>query len=242
MGRYRDGLPLVLKDVSFTIADGEKIGIVGRTGSGKSSILVSIFRMVEGSSGSILLNGVDISTLGLKDLRESMCMIPQDPFLFSGTLRENIDPFNAVQADKDVWDALEMVGLKGVVGALPEGLATVMSDGGGNFSQGQRQLICMARALLRKSRILMLDEATASIDLETDNKIQAAIRTAFSHRIIVMEKGVVAEIDAPKTLLDNKDGVLSHLVSRSGNADRLKSIASKSFENLRAMDTKRFLP
>jgi len=186
-------------------------------------------------------------------------MIPQDPFLFSGTLRENIDPFNAVQADKDVWDALEMVGLKGVVGALPEGLATVMSDGGGNFSQGQRQLICMARALLRKARILMLDEATASIDLETDNKIQAAIRTAFSHctvltiahrldtvmdsdRIIVMEKGVVAEIDAPKTLLDNKDGVLSHLVSRSGNADRLKSIASKSFENLRAMDTKRFLP
>ena len=257
--RYRDGLPLVLKDVSFTIADGEKIGIVGRTGSGKSSILVSIFRMVEGSSGSILLNGVDISTLGLRDLRESMCMIPQDPFLFSGTLRENIDPFNAVQADKDVWDALEMVGLKGVVGALPEGLATVMSDGGGNFSQGQRQLICMARALLRKARILMLDEATASIDLETDNKIQAAIRTAFSHctvltiahrldtvmdsdRIIVMEKGVVAEIDAPKTLLDNKDGVLSHLVSRSGNADRLKSIASKSFENLRAIDTKRFLP
>merc|ERR1712124_61076 len=257
--RYRDGLPLVLKDVSFTIADGEKIGIVGRTGSGKSSILVSIFRMVEGSSGSILLNGVDISTLGLRDLRESMCMIPQDPFLFSGTLRENIDPFNAVQADKDVWDALEMVGLKGVVGALPEGLATVMSDGGSNFSQGQRQLICMARALLRKARILMLDEATASIDLETDNKIQAAIGTAFSHctvltiahrldtvmdsdRIIVMEKGVVAEIDAPKTLLDNKDGVLSHLVSRSGNADRLKSIASKSFENLRAIDTKRFLP
>merc|ERR1712025_235869 len=120
--RYRDGLPLVLKDVSFTIADGEKIGIVGRTGSGKSSILVSIFRMVEGSSGSILLNGVDISTLGLRDLRESMCMIPQDPFLFSGTLRENIDPFNAVQPDrlKSIPDVL--VGLDRVEGVnvLPQ--------------------------------------------------------------------------------------------------------------------------
>merc|ERR1712118_553463 len=102
----------------------------GRTGSGKSSILVSIFRMVEGSSGSILLNGVDISTLGLRDLRESMCMIPQDPFLFSGTLRENIDPFNAVQADKDVWDALEMVGLKGVVGAPRRDLLRSCQMGG----------------------------------------------------------------------------------------------------------------
>merc|ERR1712193_334859 len=132
------GLPLVLKDVSFTIADGEKIGIVGRTGSGKSSILVSIFRMVEGSSGSILLNGVDISTLGLRDLRESMCMIPQDPFLFSGTLRENIDPFNAVQADKDVWDALEMVGLKDGLPLVLKDVSFTIADGGGNFSQGQR--------------------------------------------------------------------------------------------------------
>jgi ATP-binding cassette subfamily C (CFTR/MRP) protein 1 len=257
--RYRDGLPLVLKNVSFTVADGEKIGIVGRTGSGKSSILVSIFRIVEGSSGSILLDGIDISTLGLRDLRASMCMIPQDPFLFSGTLRENIDPFSAVKDDKDVWDALDMVGLKSVVGTLPEGLATVMSDGGSNFSQGQRQLICMARALLRNARVLMLDEATASIDLETDNKIQTAIRTAFSHctvltiahrldtvmdsdRIIVMEKGVVAEIDVPKTLLDKEEGALSRLVTRSGNADRLKSIASKSYDNLLAVDTKQFLP
>ena len=257
--RYRKELPLVLKNVSFTISEGEKIGIVGRTGSGKSSILVSIFRIVEGAAGSILLDGVDISTLGLKDLRSSMSMIPQDPFLFSGTLRENIDPFNAIKEDKDIWDALELVGLKNVVGGLKDGLATTMSDGGSNFSQGQRQLICMARALLRKTRFLMLDEATASIDLETDQHIQNAIRSAFvdctvltiahrldtvmdSDRIIVMEDGEVAEFDVPKNLLDKEDGALSRLVTKSGNSDRLKSIASRSFENLQAIETKHFLP
>merc|ERR1712091_1320 len=165
--------------------------------------------IVEGATGSILLDGVDISTLGLKDLRSSMSMIPQDPFLFSGTLRENIDPYNAIKGDKDV------------VGGLPDGLVTTMSDGGSNFSQGQGQLICMARALLRKTRFLMLDEATASIDLETDQHIQNAIRSAFvdctvltiahrldtvmdSDRIIVMEKGEVAEFDVPKNLLDKE--------------------------------------
>merc|ERR1711968_238616 len=198
--RYRKELPLVLKNVSFTISEGEKIGIVGRTGSGKSSILVSIFRIVEGAAGSILLDGVDISTLGLKDLRSSMSMIPQDPFLFSGTLRENIDPFNAIKEDKDIWD-----------------------------------------------------------DLETDQNIQNAIRSAFvdctvltiahrldtvmdSDRIIVMEDGEVAEFDVPKNLLDKEDGALSRLVTKSGNSDRLKSIASRSFENLQAIETKHFLP
>ena len=259
--RYRPGLPLVLKGLSFAVRENEKVGIVGRTGSGKSSLIVALYRLVERTSGAILIDGVDIATLGLDQLRGAMSMIPQDPFLFSGTIRQNIDPFDDVEDDQKIWEALEMVGLRGVVAETEQGLGSEVSDNGSNFSQGQRQLFCMARALLKNSKILMLDEATASIDLETDAAIQKTIRTAFkdctvltiahrldtimdSDRILVMDGGHVAEFDVPKVLLDDKDGILNALVNSTGEASSrsLRRQATSSYDNLESLDTRKFLP
>lgn len=259
--RYRPGLPLVLKGLSFAVRENEKVGIVGRTGSGKSSLIVALYRLVEGTSGTILIDGVDIATLGLEQLRGAMSMIPQDPFLFSGTIRQNIDPFDDVEDDQKIWEALEMVGLRGVVAETEQGLGSEVSDNGSNFSQGQRQLFCMARALLKNSKILMLDEATASIDLETDAAIQKTIRTAFkdctvltiahrldtimdSDRILVMDGGHVAEFDVPKVLLDDEDGILNALVNSTGEASSrsLRRQATSSYDNLQSLDTRKFLP
>lgn len=169
--RYREGLDLVLRGITFVVQGGEKVGIVGRTGAGKSSLTLSLFRIIEAASGSIIIDGLDISKLGLHALRSRLTIIPQDPVLFSGTVRINLDPFNT-HSDDDIWRALELAHLKSFVKGLAAGLNHEVSEGGENLSVGQRQLVCLARALLRKTKVLILDEATAAVDLETDDLIQ----------------------------------------------------------------------
>nr|XP_054762700.1 multidrug resistance-associated protein 1-like [Lytechinus pictus] len=215
--RYREGLDLVIKGINVTVKPGEKVGVVGRTGAGKSSLTMALFRIIEPAEGHIKIDGVDISSIGLKDLRSKITIIPQDPVLFAGALRMNLDPFESY-TDDEVWLALRLSHLANFVSSLPEGLQHECSEGGENLSVGQRQLICLARALLRKSKILVLDEATAAVDLETDDLIQATIRSEFSEctvitiahrintimdstRILVMDGGEVSEFDTPTNLL-----------------------------------------
>lgn len=169
--RYREGLDLVLKGITFTVQGGEKVGIVGRTGAGKSSLTLALFRIIESAGGSIIIDGQDISKLGLHALRSRLTIIPQDPVLFSGTLRINLDPFN-VHTDDEVWRSLEHAHLRSFVKGLAAGINHEVTEGGENLSVGQRQLVCLARALLRKTKVLILDEATAAVDLETDDLIQ----------------------------------------------------------------------
>ncbi|XP_062319103.1 canalicular multispecific organic anion transporter 1 isoform X2 [Osmerus eperlanus] len=218
--RYRPELDLVLHGITCDIDSTEKIGIVGRTGAGKSSLTNCLFRIIEAAEGRIFIDGMDISTLGLHDLRSRLTIIPQDPVLFSGSLRMNLDPFESV-SDEDIWRVLELSHLKDYVGALEEGLYHEVSEGGENLSVGQRQLLCLARALLRKSRILILDEATAAVDLETDDLIQTTIRREFSHctvltiahrlhsildssRVMVLDAGKIVEFDSPASLFEKQ--------------------------------------
>ncbi|XP_061183744.1 multidrug resistance-associated protein 1-like [Saccostrea echinata] len=219
--RYREGLDLVLKEIDCEIMPGEKIGIVGRTGAGKSSLTLGLFRIIEKAEGSITIDDVDISTIGLHDLRSKLTIIPQDPILFSGTIRMNLDPFESY-TDDELWVALEHAHLKKYVESLDDGLQHECSEGGENLSVGQRQLVCLARALLRKTKVLVLDEATAAVDLDTDNLIQKTIRQEFSdctiltiaHRlntimdyskIMVLDKGQIKEFESPETLLKDED-------------------------------------
>ncbi|XP_029540812.1 ATP-binding cassette sub-family C member 3 isoform X2 [Oncorhynchus nerka] len=215
--RYREGLELVLKNLTLSVKGGEKIGIVGRTGAGKSSMTLCLFRLLEAAGGEITIDGVKISEIGLHDLRSKLTIIPQEPVLFSGSLRMNLDPF-ARYSDVEVWKALELSHLNKFVSNQPAKLELECSEGGENLSVGQRQLVCLARALLRKTRILILDEATAAIDLETDDLIQSTIRTQFEDctvftiahrlntimdytRVLVLDKGQIAEFDTPTNLL-----------------------------------------
>ncbi|KAI4831627.1 hypothetical protein KUCAC02_001163, partial [Chaenocephalus aceratus] len=228
-----EGAP-VLKDISFTFKPNEKVGIVGRTGAGKSSLVSALFRLAE-PQGKIYIDGVLTSEIGLHDLRTKMSIIPQDPVLFTGSMRKNLDPF-CQHSDEDLWRALEEVQLKSVVEELPRKLETVLAESGSNFSVGQRQLVCLARAVLRQNRILVIDEATANVDPGTDELIQKTIRDKFrectvltiahrlntiidSDRIMVLDSGTIQELDRPFNLLQNKDGALYKMVQQMGRAE-----------------------
>ncbi|KAF9358095.1 hypothetical protein BGX26_002516 [Mortierella sp. AD094] len=265
--RYREGLDLVIKNISLTVLPAEKVGIVGRTGAGKSSLTLALFRIIEAANshwakashngadsdsdpekmkevvelekveveedgGSIWIDGIDISTVGLNQLRQHLAIIPQDPTLFVGTVRENLDPFDELE-DAQLWEALERAHLKDHISSLAGGLSFKVSQNGDNFSVGQRSLICLARALLRKTKILVLDEATAAVDVETDELIQKTIRKEFNDRtiltiahriktvmdsdkILVLEKGRTSEFEAPSILLQNPDSLFYSLAKQAG--------------------------
>ncbi|XP_048800530.1 ATP-binding cassette sub-family C member 2 [Lagopus muta] len=229
--RYRPELELVLHGINCNIGSTEKVGVVGRTGAGKSSLTNCLFRILEAAGGKIIIDGLDIATIGLHDLRQNLTIIPQDPVLFTGTLRMNLDPFDQY-TDEEVWKALELAHLKAYAQELPERLQHIVSEGGENLSVGQRQLLCLARALLRKAKILILDEATAAVDLETDHLIQTTIRSAFadctvltiahrlhtimdSNRVMVMQAGKIVEFDSPDKLLQ-KQSIFSAMAKDAG--------------------------
>lgn len=243
--RYRKGLDLILKDVSLDIKPREKIGVVGRTGAGKSSLIMSLFRIIEPVEGTIEIDNIDISKIGLHDLRSKLAIIPQDSQIFEGTLRQNLDPFDEY-SDDDLWRVLELSHLRSHVESAEGRLDTVINEGGSNLSAGQRQLMCLGRALLHQSSVLVLDEATSSVDVETDKWIQDTIRTEFKHktiitiahrlntiidsdRIVVLDKGSVVEFDTPAKLLENEDSLFYALCKQGG---LIKAVSSSSSSTL----------
>ncbi|XP_052283971.1 ATP-binding cassette sub-family C member 3-like isoform X3 [Dreissena polymorpha] len=230
--RYRDGLPLVLQNLHVKFKPGEKVGIVGRTGAGKSSLTLALFRLIEAAEGSIVIDGEDISRLGLHDLRSRLTILPQEPILFSGSLRMNLDPLGA-HNDDELWASLDHAHLKTFIEGLPGQLEYEVGEGGQNLSVGQRQLICLARSLLRKMKILVLDEATAAVDLETDSLIQDTISSEFgdctvltiAHRlntvmeydkILVLSDGRILEYDRPQTLLADSNSAFYAMAKDAG--------------------------
>ncbi|XP_060650132.1 LOW QUALITY PROTEIN: probable multidrug resistance-associated protein lethal(2)03659 [Drosophila nasuta] len=236
----------VLKSLNFEIKPMEKVGIVGRTGAGKSSLINALFRLSY-NDGAIVIDSRDTNELGLHDLRSKISIIPQEPVLFSGTMRYNLDPFEEY-TDAKVWDALEEVKLKPVISELPSGLQSTISEGGTNFSVGQRQLVCLARAILRENRILVMDEATANVDPQTDALIQATIRNKFrectvltiahrlntimdSDKVLVMDAGQLVEFGSPYELLTQCDSKIFHsMVMETGKSsfDSLLKVAEKA--------------
>ncbi|KAF6158943.1 hypothetical protein GIB67_023926 [Kingdonia uniflora] len=226
--KYRPDTPFVLRGISCTFEGGHKIGIVGRTGSGKTTLIGALFRLVEPTEGRIVIDGLDISTIGLHDLRSRFGIIPQDPTLFSGTVRYNLDPLSQ-HTDQEIWEVLGKCQLHEAVQEKEDGLDALVTEDGSNWSMGQRQLFCLGRALLRRSRILVLDEATASIDNATDSILQKIIRTEFAdctvitvaHRIptvmdctmvLAISDGKLVEYDEPMKLMKNEESLFGQLV------------------------------
>ncbi|CAG8467253.1 3846_t:CDS:2, partial [Scutellospora calospora] len=253
--KYAPDLEPVLHHISFHVEGQEKIGLVGRTGSGKSTITLALFRFVEPSDGKILVDGIDISSVGVEDLRSRITIIPQDPILFTGTIRSNLDAFSQYE-DSDILESLIRVHLIPSIEDeetnsssedninVFKNLDTPVSEGGKNFSQGQRQLLCLARALLRSSKIILMDEATASIDFAMDEKIQKMIRTEFAdctvlciaHRlrtvidydkILVIDRGNVIEFDSPYNLITDSNSLFYRMCQNSGEFDLLQALALK---------------
>ncbi|KAI2608176.1 P-loop containing nucleoside triphosphate hydrolase protein [Hypoxylon fragiforme] len=276
--RYRKELDPVLKNVTFKIDPREKVGIVGRTGAGKSSLTLAIFRALEAESGKILIDNIDIGMIGLQDLREAITIVPQDPTLFTGTIRTNLDPFN-VYTDEDIFTALKKVQLIGPNERPPSAtrdagvlndqdalspttpstgnknifldLSSPVVESGTNLSQGQRQLLCLARAMLKNPKVLVMDEATASIDYATDSKIQGTIRDlkstiiTIAHRlativdydkVLVLDHGAVVEYGHPHELLQKEDGNFRSMCEMSGDMDVLTKAAKKAWEDKRLVD------
>ena len=262
---YASDLPPVLKGLTFSISQNQRIGVVGRTGAGKSSLTLALFRFLEATSGSIYIDGIDISKIKLYDLRSRLAIIPQDPVLFSGTVRSNLDPFDQ-HTDAELREALARVQLISSSSTAASGSATPIpptpttassgptenknifrslhskiSEGGLNLSQGQRQLLCLARAIVSRPKIMVLDEATSAVDMDTDALIQRSIREEFGEstllviahrlstiadfdRILVMGEGKVVEFDTPKNLMEREEGVFRGLVEESGERGALEGI------------------
>ncbi|XP_058750270.1 ABC transporter C family member 8-like [Vicia villosa] len=240
--RYRPNAPLVLKGITCTFKEGSRVGVVGRTGSGKSTLISALFRLVEPSRGDILIDGINICSMGLKDLRTKLSIIPQEPTLFKGSIRTNLDPLD-MYSDDEIWKAEEKCQLKETIRELPSLLDSSVSDEGGNWSLGQRQLFCLGRVLLKRNRILVLDEATASIDSATDAILQRVIRQEFAectvitvaHRVptvidsdmvMVLSYGKVVEYDEPSKLMETNSS-FSKLV-----AEYWSSCKKNSFPNI----------
>ncbi|XP_056698803.1 ABC transporter C family member 3 [Spinacia oleracea] len=227
--RYAPHMPLVLRGITCTFQGGKKTGIVGRTGGGKSTLIQALFRIVEPASGKIMLDGIDISSIGLHDLRTRLSIIPQDPTMFEGTVRSNLDPLEEY-SDEQIWEALDKCQLGDEVRTKEGKLDSIVTENGENWSMGQRQLVCLGRVLLKRSKVLILDEATASVDTATDNLIQQTLSQHFSdstviiiaHRItsvidsdmvVLLSHGLVEECDSPLKLLENKSSSFAKLVT-----------------------------
>jgi ABC-type multidrug transport system fused ATPase/permease subunit len=270
--------------LTFRVAAREKVGIVGRTGAGKSSLALAIFRALEADTGKILIDNVDIGLIGLRDLREAITIVPQEPTLFMGTIRTNLDPFD-LYTDEQIFDALRRVHLIGPDEStssaaslllpqtpkirLPEedgeasrpetatnkniflDLSSPVTESGNNLSQGQRQLLCLARAMLKNPSLLVMDEATASIDYSTDTKIQETIRELTStiitiaHRlqtivdydkVLVLDKGEVMEYAHPWELMRKKDSIFRSMCDMSGDYELLAKAAKKAWQAKRLVD------
>ncbi|XP_020246096.1 LOW QUALITY PROTEIN: ABC transporter C family member 3-like, partial [Asparagus officinalis] len=227
--RYAPHMPFVLKGLTCTFAGGMKTGIVGRTGSGKSTLIQALFRIVDPTGGRILIDGIDITTIGLHDLRSRLSIIPQDPTMFEGTVRSNLDPLEEY-TDAQIWEALDCCQLGDEVRKKELKLDSAVTENGENWSVGQRQLVCLGRIILKKSKVLVLDEATASVDTATDSLIQKTLRQQFSdatvitiaHRItsvldsdmvLLLDDGLIVEHNRPTKLLENKLSLFAKLVS-----------------------------
>ncbi len=237
---YREGLPEVLRGVTFATKPGEKVGIVGRTGAGKSSLLQALFRIVELNAGKIAIDGKDISEMGLDVLRKRLSVIPQDALLYAGTVRQNLDPEGG-KSDAELHSALSRAGLiakpdapKDVADRFAKfKLDASVADDGSNFSAGERQLVALCRALVKNSKVIILDEATSSVDVETDSSVQKAIQDEFKDqtllcvahrlaticyydRVLVMDQGQVAEFDHPLTLFDAAESIFRGMCDKAG--------------------------